>query len=229
MPGVAAPVKGEGADRPAVLVDLDGTLLDANLSIRQTMNQVLAERGQPTFSKAELEALIGHPLREILAHKAPAAMVEPMALRYREVYNESGWVTCAPFPGMVDLLAGLRSMGWGVGVVTSKGEQEAGTVLFDLGILDLFDAVVGDDDARPLKPHPAPLVEACRRIGVDPSRAAMVGDTLFDVKAGRAAGCFTVGVLWGNGSRSSLVDAGAQALAKDPQQLGSLLRTWAAA
>lgn len=212
-----------------VLFDLDGTFLDANQSIHETMNRVLAERGQPTFKRAELQALIGHPLRHILATKArDASLVEPMALRYREVYNESGWVTCEPYAGLPDLAEALRQEGWRVGVVTSKGELEASTVLFDLGILNLFDAVVGDDDQRPLKPDPAPILEACRRLGTSPATTAMVGDTHFDVEAGRNAGCLSLGVLWGNGTRKSLEDAGAHAVARTPEELASLLRRWAA-
>lgn len=213
----------------AVLFDLDGTLLDANQSIRQTMNHVLAEKGQPTFTKAELDALIGHPLREILATKVKdASLIEPMALRYREVYGESGWVTVELFPGLEDLLRHLRAAGWPIGVVTSKGEQEAETVLFDLGVAQLFDAIVGDDDQRPLKPDPAPVHEAARRLKVPVGHCVMIGDTRFDIEAARAAGAYAIGVLWGNGSKESLEKAGSHATAKDASALAQLLERLAA-
>lgn len=208
----------------AVLFDIDGTILDANLSIRDTMNRVLAEEGQPTFGKAELEALIGNPLRVILSRKCKdTAVVERMTHRYRAAYGESGWLLADLFPGIEGLLPRLRSRGVRTGIVTSKGQQESETLLRDLGVAHLFDAVVGDDDRRPLKPDPAPVLEAVRRLGVPLQEAVMVGDTRFDVASGRAAGVRTIGVLWGNGSREELVTAGADELARDVKGLGRLL------
>jgi 2-phosphoglycolate phosphatase len=220
---------GGAAPGLAVLWDLDGTLLDSNLSIRQTMNHVLAERGLPTFAKAELDALIGHPLREILGTKTPdPAAVEAMALRYRDVYSESGWVTVSLHEGVLPLAGLLRAAGHPQAIVTSKGQQESETLLQDLGIAHLFDAVVGDDDLRPLKPDPAPVLEACRLLRRAPGNAVMVGDTRFDIGAGKAAGAWAVGALWGNGSAQSLLEAGADALAKDADDLRRILRRFGA-
>jgi phosphoglycolate phosphatase len=206
----------------AVLFDVDGTILDANHSIREAMNRVLFEEGQPTFKKAELDDLIGHPLREILGRKCKdAAAVERMAHRYRAVYNESAWVLSQLYPGIRELLEDLAARGVPLGIVTSKGQREAELLLGDLGISSLFGAVVGDDDKRPLKPDPAPVQEAARRLGVQ--SAILVGDTRFDVESAKAAGAGAIGVLWGNGSREELLEAGADHLAVDVAQLRRLL------
>lgn len=211
--------------RRAVLVDLDGTLLDSRLSIRDTLNTVLAERGLPPFSRAELDGLIGKPLRDILAMRsADVVAIEAMTHRYRAAYNETGWVTVDPFPGLVPLLRDLRAEGVLLGTVTSKGQQETETLLFDLGLGDLFDVIVGDDDERPLKPHPAPVLEACRLLGVVPADAIMVGDTTFDMGSARAAGAQSVGVLWGIHDAATLRGAGATALARTPADLARELR-----
>ncbi len=209
--------------RQAVLVDLDGTLLESRLSIRETLNLVLAENRLPPFGGAELDALIGKPLRDILATRTqdPAA-IERMTHRYRAAYNETGWVTVEVIP-IVDLLRGLRTEGVGLAAVTSKGQHETETLLFDLGLGDLFDVIVGDDDVRPLKPHPAPVLEACRRLGADPGDAVMVGDTVFDVGAAVAAGAWSVGVLWGIHDAARLREAGATLLARTPAELGKAL------
>lgn len=219
------PRVGAAVDTPlAVLWDLDGTLLESNLSIRQTMNHVLAERGLQPFTRAELDALIGHPLRDILATRtADRAAVEAMAHRYREVYIHSGWVTVSLHEELDSLVEGLRARGHPQAIVTSKGQEEAEVLLQDLGVAHLFDAVVGDDDARPLKPHPEPVLEACRLLRCEPGGAVMVGDTRFDVAAAKAAGAFAVGVLWGNGTAQSLVEAGADVLARDAADLARAL------
>ena len=211
----------------AVLWDLDGTLLDSKLSIRETMNLVLAERGLPVFTRAELDGLIGHPLRDILATKTKdAAVVEAMTHRYRTAYNESGWVTVRIAEGLLPLLERLRSDGIRTAVVTSKGQHETEVLLADLGVSQLFDAVVGDDDVRPLKPDPAPVREALRLLGgIPPDRAVMVGDTTFDVGAARGAGVACVGVLWGTHDRKTLAAAGASAVVADAAGLGKALRT----
>ncbi|MEK6985903.1 MAG: HAD family hydrolase [Candidatus Thermoplasmatota archaeon] len=208
----------------AILFDLDGTLLDSKTSIRETMNTVLAERGQPTFTKAELDALIGHPLRDILAKKcSDPAVVEAMTQRYRVAYNESGWVTVRLFDGLETLLRTLRGQGMPLGVVTSKGQQETEILLVDLGIANLFDTVVGDDDRRPLKPDPAPILEACQSLGVAPAEVVMVGDTTFDIRAAKAAGATAVGVLWGNHDAATLKGAGADRLVATTPELARLL------
>jgi 2-phosphoglycolate phosphatase len=210
--------------RKAVLFDIDGTILDANLSIRETMNRVLVEKGQPTFTKAELEGLIGNPLRVILARKCnDAAVVEAMVPRYRDVYGESGWLLADLFPGIESLLRDLQANGVRTGIVTSKGQREAELLVADLGISDVFEAIVGDDDVRPLKPDAAPVLEACRRLQVKPTEAVMVGDTRFDILAGKSAGAEAIGVLWGNGSRAELAAAGADELARDVRELRRLL------
>ncbi|MES2154030.1 MAG: HAD family hydrolase [bacterium] len=215
------------ATRKAVLFDLDGTLLDSNLSIRSTMNAVLAERGLPAFTRTELDGLIGTGLRDILARKLPApdpTAIEAMARRYRDLYSEVGWVTVGIYPGLRELAVDLRANGTSLAVVTSKGQHETEALLADLGVLELFDAAVGDDDVRPIKPHPAPVLEACRRLGCAPADAAMIGDTRFDILAAKAAGAIAIGILWGNGSRDSLAEAGADHIVDSVPALRRVLR-----
>lgn len=224
---IAALSRSSSRPRRAVLVDLDGTLLDSRLSIRETLNTVLAERGLPPFSREETDRLIGHPLRHILAQRTDdSAAIEAMTHRYRAAYNEVGWITVGTYPGFVELLRDLRAQHVPLAVVTSKGQQETETLLFDLGLGDLFDVVVGDDDVRPLKPDPAPVVEACRLLGVPTDRAAMVGDTTFDVQAAVGAGAHSIGVLWGIHTAPTLREAGAHDLVPTVPHLERALRRW---
>lgn len=210
--------------RRAVLFDLDGTLLESRLSIRDTLNRVLAENRLQPFTRADMDRLIGTPLRGILAERTgDAALIEAMAHRYRAAYNETGWVTVTIFPGLLDIIHGLRRRGVLVATVTSKGQQETETLFADLGITDLFDCVVGDDDVRPLKPDPAPVVAACEKLGVPPEAAVMVGDTTFDIHSARAAGAYAVGVLWGIHDRATLQAAEADATVADAPALAKLL------
>lgn len=215
----------EPVPRRAVLVDLDGTLLDSKLSIRETLNTVLSERRLAPFSAAEMDQQIGRPLRDILADRTKDAQaIEAMTHRYRAAYNETGWVTVQVVPGFIQLLRDLRGQGVGLACVTSKGQLETETLLLDLGLSDLFDAVVGDDDQRPLKPDPAPVQAACALLQVPPSHAVMVGDTTFDVLAARGAGARAIGVLWGIHSSATLRAAGADAVVSTVPDLRRALR-----
>ena len=208
----------------AVLWDVDGTLLESRLSIRNTMNTVLAERGLGTFTRAELDLQIGRPLRDILAEKCKdASVVEAMTHRYREVYNESGWTTAHIFAGLEELVRKLKGDGWLQGVVTSKGQRETELLLLDMGLSGVFDVVVGDNDSRPLKPDPAPVRDACAQLQVKPGEAVMVGDTRFDVEAGLGAGAHVIGVLWGIQDEPMLRAAGATVLVDDVDALAEAI------
>ncbi len=211
-----------------VLWDLDGTLLDSLQSVRETMNTVLLEQRLQGFTAEEIKKLIGNPLRKILAERcADEAVVEGMTHRYREVYMESGWVTVKFHPDTIELVRELRMQGWLQGIVTSKGQEEAEVLMRDLGIFDLWDVIIGDDDKRPLKPDPAPVLAAAHRLDLPLARTAMVGDTTFDVACAKAAGAYALGVTWGMHDRATLAGAGADGLARDADEAGRLLQEWA--
>ncbi len=208
-----------------VLWDLDGTLLDPNGSIRGTLNHVVAEAGFEAFGAGDV--LIGMPLREILQLRTsdPDA-VETMVQRYREVFTTQSWRAVRFYPGTRELVSDLHAAGIPQAIVTTKGEQEAIQLLNDLGVLELFETVVGDDDVRPLKPDPAPVVAACGRLGLRPSAATMVGDTVYDIAAAKAAGARAVGVLWGHGDANSHRSAGADRIVQDVEELRGDLYAW---
>lgn len=201
----------------AILWDMDGTLLNPNGSIRDALDAALRFGGFAPFAPEEV--LIGMPLRDIL-HKRTndAAAIEAMVEEFRRISYEEAWRMVAWYDGVRKTVAWCREQGWKTAVVTTKGEHEADLLLRNLGDRDLFDAVVGDDDVRALKPDPAPVLEACARVGVAPSDAVMVGDTRYDVEAGHAAGCATIGVAWGHGAGSHGARA-ADAFVHDARQL----------
>lgn len=182
----------------AVLWDMDGTLLEPNGSIRGALNAAVRSAGFDPFEDDEV--LIGMPLREILHRRTKdARTIESMVEEFRRVSYEEAWRLVAWYPGVRETVQWCRDQGLKTAVVTTKGELEAQILLEHLGDEALFDVVIGDDDERALKPHPAPVQAALAALGVRAREAVMVGDTQFDVEAGKAAGCRTVGVAWGHG------------------------------
>lgn len=206
----------------AVLWDMDGTLLNPNGSIRGALDAAVRFGGFEPFASEEV--LIGMPLRDILQKRTrDASAIEAMVDEFRRISYEEAWRIVQWYPGIKEVVAWCREQGWKTAVVTTKGEFEADLLLRNLGARELFDAVVGDDDVRALKPHPAPVLEACRRIGAAPTDAVMVGDTSYDVDAGRAAGCQTIGVAWGHGGSSHGAQA-ADVYVADAAQLQAALQ-----
>ena len=174
------------------------------------------------------EVLIGMPLRDILRRRTPdPAAIDDMVEAFRDHYVDEAWRAVQAYPGVLEAVQALRDDGLRTAVVTTKGEAEAEAVLRNLGLRGLFDTVVGDDDVRPVKPDPAPVIAACGRLGRRPIDAAMVGDTSFDIDAGRAAGAYTVGVRWGTGWSWGAAPDGADAVVQDADELLGALRAWA--
>ncbi len=127
------------------------------------------------------------------------------------------------YPETAETLVLLANRGLRLGVVTSKLQSLArrGLALFDL--THFFDVVVGADDVSVHKPDPHPLLVAAETLGVEIEDCAYVGDSVHDMAAARAAGCVAIGVTWGIGSREQLLDAGAEWVVHDMQELGVLI------
>jgi pyrophosphatase PpaX len=142
---------------------------------------------------------------------------------YRE-HNEPLHEGLELFVGMEELLAELHEQGRRLGIVTAKRRGTVQRAFDALGIERFFDAVVTTESTRRGKPDPEPVLRALELLGSTPSDAAFVGDSPFDMGAGKAAGVFTVGVSWGGiHSDHLLVEAGADLIVHSPRELAGVL------
>jgi pyrophosphatase PpaX len=193
----------------AVLLDLDGTLVD-------TVDFILASvaaafDGDPRRpTDAEWIAGIGKPLRvqirEIVGDDD--AEVERLVVRYRAHQRAHHDARTRAFPGAVEAVGRLRAGGVALGIVTSKLLEPALRSVAHVGLAPLVDVVVGADSCARPKPDPDPVLLALERLGRRPEEAIFAGDSPHDVAAGRAAGVRTVGALWGACSRAALEASG---------------------
>ena len=191
----------------AVLFDLDGTLIDSRElilgSFRHTMETHLGWVPPDEAWLANMGKPLITQLREFAGDESQAlAMMET----YREHNARTHEVALRPFPGMADSLRRLRAAGYQLGVVTSKLGDIPRRGLETCGLdLEWFDAFVTADDPVPHKPDPGPVRLALERAGVtDARRALFVGDTVWDLMAGRAARTWTAAALWGPFGREEL-------------------------
>ncbi len=214
----------------AVLFDLDGTLLDTAADISVALNRALAEQRLPELALSQVRALIGGGVpalieRAVARLGADAAAVDAEALldrftvHYRWINQHEEMQTRA-YPGVAEGLAELHALGLKLAIVTNKPRQATIELLTRLGLARPIQAVVGGDNVAHPKPHAEGLLRACEELRIGPREALMVGDSLTDVLAARAAGLAVVCVPYGyNGGadpRSLPCDAFVQSVADLP-------------
>jgi phosphoglycolate phosphatase len=182
----------------AVLLDLDGTLLDTVLDLHAAACGMLRDLGRPQVAVEDIRAYVGRGIpnlvKRVLAGKLEAAddPTPPPAdalASFKKHYAEVNGRAAAPFPGVMAGLAALKAQGLPLGVITNKATAFVGPLLERTGLAPFLDVVVGGDLLPRPKPDPMPVVWACGRLGVSPADTLLVGDSVHDFKAGRAAGC----------------------------------------
>ena len=194
----------------AVLLDLDGTLVDTIGLLMGAMRHAFQGHPGPVPTDAEWRAGIGTPLAVQLAPYASGpAHVEALVAGYRAYQGEHLDRLTTLYPGARAALDALDARGHPLAVVTSKSETMTRRTLSAIGLADAVRVVVSADSTTRHKPHPEPVELALSRLGYSPGEALFVGDSPHDLHAGRAAGVTTVAALWGFFDRETLDAAGA--------------------
>lgn len=181
----------------AFLFDLDGTLIDSAEDIALALRLTLEDLGLSERMPPDVRSFIGGGVRLLLERVLGDDFREEHVKVFRKHYISNPVVHTRPYPGIEETLKSLRERDFSLVVVTNKLEELSLEILKRLGLLDLFDLVVGGDTFSEKKPSPLPVKKALEFIGVKPSSALMVGDTEADIRAGRGAGTLTALALWG--------------------------------
>lgn len=207
-----------------LLFDLDGTIIDSIQLIVDSYHHTLRVHGHPPRTDAEWVAGIGTPLRvQFLEWSSDPATLEAMIATYREFNLARHDTHVRPYPGVVEQIRRIRARGVKTGLVTSKNRQGA---IRGLGLCDpeaLMDVLVCADDVANPKPHPEPVEKAVALLGADPARTIYVGDSVHDMRSGRAAGVKTAAVLWGPFTREELEPTEPDFWLESPEELPSLV------
>jgi len=196
----------------AVLVDLDGTLIDTAPDIAAAANATLADFGLAALEIGQVRSFIGEGIavlvRRSLATRMGAAEVEgklaPALEEFERHYLATNGRYSSIYPGVTQGLREMRRLGLKTACVTNKVLRFAEPLLAHHSLLQQFDTVVAGDSTPAKKPDPAPVLEACRRLGVSPENSVLIGDSAHDARAARAAGASFVAVPYGYGSREEL-------------------------
>lgn len=206
---------------PTVLFDLDGTLIDSGAIILASFRHATKTVLQREIPDAELAALVGGSNIHDQMRAIDELQAEELVRVYRE-HNEPLHDELEAFVGVEHALAALKAGGRRLGIVTAKRRRTVELAFAVLPLERFFDVVVTSDMTDRHKPDPAPVLAALDGLGTTPAEAAFVGDSPFDMEAGKAAGVFTVAVAWGNiHPVEALADA--DALVESPAQLLDVL------
>ena len=182
------------------LFDLDGTLLDSAPDMVATANRMLGARGRAPVDAPMLRQRVSKGARALVAATFPeldAAGHDALVPEFLQVYREELGRHSALFEGVAAMLAALEANAARWGVVTNKFEYLARDAVAGLGWDERCQVLVGGDTCAEKKPHPLPLLEAARRLGVEPGDCVYVGDDERDIVAARAAGMASIAVTWG--------------------------------
>ncbi len=208
--------------------DCDGTLVDGQAPVCDAMEAAFAAAGLPAPARHEVRHIVGLSLPVAIRQLAPGAseqQVEHAVEAYKAGFRtarDRGMVAEPLFDGIVPLLDRLGAGGWALAVATGKSNRGLHLCLTEHGLIDRFASLQGADH-HPSKPHPAMLHLAMQEALAEPANTVMIGDTVYDIEMGIAAGTRALGVAWGYHPVAALLEAGAEAVAMTPQELGDML------
>jgi phosphoglycolate phosphatase len=198
----------------AFFFDLDGTIIDSKPGILSSLRHAMRALDRPLAEDADLDWCIGPPMRDNLRALMPGA--SPAELQaaldlYRGHYSPTGLYECSPYPGMAEAL-GMLAPEARLCVVTSKVDLYAERVLSHLGLRGYFAGVYGSRMDGSLTDKGDLIRLALEREALAPESVVMIGDREHDMRGAAKAGVRAMGALWGYGTESELIKAGAQGI-----------------
>ncbi|HEU5141448.1 MAG TPA: pyrophosphatase PpaX [Bacillales bacterium] len=178
-----------------VLFDLDGTLINTNELIIASFSHTLEQYFPGQYAREDIVEFIGEPLTESFQRIDPQRVDELVDV-YRRHNIENHDRLVREYEGVHETVKSLHQQGYKLGIVTTKMRKTVSMGMKLAGLDKLIDTVVTFEDVRRAKPDPEPVNRALSLLGATAEHAIMVGDSPFDIEAGKNAGTYTAGVAW---------------------------------
>lgn len=209
-----------------VLIDVDGTLVDSVPDLAWCVDAMMRELGMPERGEERVRHWVGNGVERLtkralidqLEGEPDEALYAKALPIFQALYSENTSKRSCLYDGVMDALEFLKTTGVRIGCVTNKASQFTLPILRDLGIADYFEIVICGDMVARKKPDPMPLLQAAEQLQVAPETSMMLGDSMSDVKAARAAGfqivCMSYGYNHGEDIRDYNPDAVVDSMAE---------------
>ncbi len=208
-----------------IIFDLDGTLSNTLESLTISGNLALEKLGLSGFDKDRYRYFVGDGADELVRRMLIASgdteceRYDELRAAYRETFSQYADYKVTVYDGMPETLKALRSKGLKLAVLSNKPHKQAIEVVHKLYGEDIFDHIQGKVKDIERKPSPDGALYVANTLGLKPEDILYVGDTSTDMKTGKSAGMYTIGVLWGFRDRTELEENGADTIISKPEEI----------
>lgn len=209
-----------------ILIDVDGTLVDSVPDLAYCVDEMMRQLDRPVHGEHRVREWVGNGVERLVRRaligqldgEPDEALFQQAYPIFLELYAENTSQRSVLYPGVMEALAYFKQAGYPLGCVTNKAAQFTLPLLKDLGIHDDFGIIVSGDTLERKKPDPMPLLHVAEHFGISPQDSLMLGDSVSDVKAARAAGfqiiCMSYGYNHGMDIRDAKPDAVVDSMAE---------------
>ena len=213
----------------AVIFDLDGTLLNTLYDLGDSMNSVLKRHGFPGHDYESYKYMIGDGVEYLVRRALPESVNDEDSVtgyisEYRSEYAKNWKNKTIPYDGIVELIENLISLKLKIAVFSNKPHDATQLCIREFFPLSEFDIVLGHMSGKNPKPDPGGAIEIAEKFNIPPNQIIYLGDTNVDMKTAVAAGMYPVGVLWGFRTEKELLENGAKAIIKKPDELLGIIQ-----
>lgn len=180
-----------------LLFDVDGTILDTKEFIIQATEHALLTLGYIVPDRNIIASKVGMAFPDFYNSLSGSKKDIDKLIEEHRNFQYKNYNLVSPFPGTVETLRELKRRGYKIAAITTRSKNTVHQTLINSGIYDLFDTIICGEDAKALKPDPAPLFKALEIIERSPETAVMIGDSHFDIEAGKNAHTKTIRAIYG--------------------------------
>ncbi len=207
------------------IFDLDGTLADTLETISYFANKALEAFSLSAYDKEKYKYMVGNGAKILVKRMLEnqnaysEELWEKVYTYYNKIYDEDFLYLTSAYDGIKELLSFLKESGMKIGSLSNKPHYPTTMILESIFEKDTFDEKFGQREAYPIKPDPTVIFEMLEKWNIKPEECIYIGDTKTDMKTGKNAGAFTIGVLWGFRDKKELVENGADFIAEKPSDI----------
>lgn len=211
----------------AILLDLDGTILNTLEDLTDSVNFALSSLGFPTHSISDIRAIVGNGVKNLITRALPKSASESdfenCLAAFKQHYEMNKANKTAPYDGIISALAELKKQGYKLAIVSNK-HDDAVQGLYSTFFSEYTDFALGNCDSLPKKPAPDMVYFALDKLSAKPNESVYIGDSEVDIETAKSSGIPCISVTWGFRDEDVLIKAGAKIIIHAPEELPDAIK-----